>query len=219
MPWLRQRLRAVHANATDLARHLEIPPARVYEMIKGQRQFQPHEIAKAASFLKIGESQLLKLIEGAIDAREIGIDDANSVPWSNVSHLSVPLLRATLAAHGRWVLHLGREEGRVVRPEFARFSSTAFAIVVQDECNRPVYRARDRILIDPESPVSPGDDVVLSSESKIDAQETLHVIPGQLANMTEATWTLKQYANDVDRSFSRRQFPSAWKIISRFMRV
>src|SRR3546814_20884241 len=94
MPWLRQRLRAVDATASDLARHLEVPPARVYEMIKGQRQFQPHEIAKAASFLKIGEGQFLKLIEGKLEAKDVTIDDVTALPWANTDVTSVPLLRS-----------------------------------------------------------------------------------------------------------------------------
>jgi SOS-response transcriptional repressor LexA len=217
MPWLRHRLRAVNASATDLARHLERPPARVYEMIKGQRQFQPHEIAKAAFFLKIGEAQLLELIEGRVDAKDVAINSVNALPWANVSETSVPLLRTTLAPHGRWLLHVTNEEGDVIRPDFTRFSVTAFAIVVQDERNSPVYHARDRILIDPESSVSPGDDVVLSSVADLDTREEVHVIPGQLKKMSEASWSLKQYANADERSFSKRQFPSAWKIVSRFM--
>src|ERR1700754_3762015 len=159
MPWLRQRLRAVNATATDLARHLEIAPARVYEMIKGQRQFQPREIEKVASFLKIGEAQLIKLIKGRVDSDDVSINTGNAVPWTNVNERSVQLLRTTLAPHGRWLLHVAKSE-RLRRPDLTRFSVDAFAIVVQDERNNPVFRARDRILIDPKSPVSPGDDVV-----------------------------------------------------------
>lgn len=217
MPWLRQRLRAVNANATDLARHLELPPARVYEMIKGQRQFQPREIEKAAVFLKIGEEQLLDLIAGRADASDITIDDVRTLPWANASGMSVPLLRATLAPHGRWLLHIKKEEGKVSQPEFVRFSEKSFAIVVQDECNSPVYRVRDRILIDPESPLCLGDDVVLVSDTDFHDVDEVHVIPGRLTKVNEAAWTLTQYAHADERSLSRRQFPGAWKIVSRFM--
>lgn len=219
MPWLPQRLRAVNASATNLARYLEIPPARVYEMIKGQRQFQPREVAKAAFFLKIGEAQLVMLIEGRVDAKDVSINHVTTLPWANVSEISVPLLRATLAVHGRWLLHATSEDGTMMRPDFSRFSATAFALVVQDERNSPVYRARNRILIDPESPVSPGDDVILSSVTNLDAHEELHVIAGQLTKMSETNWVLKQYAVGDNRSFLKKQFPAAWKIVSRFMPV
>jgi hypothetical protein len=214
MPWLRQRLRAVNATATDLARHLEIAPARVYEMIKGQRQFQPREIEKVASFLKIDEAQLVKLIKGRVDVEDVSINTVNAVPWVNVSEKSVRLLRTTIAPHGRWRLH-GAKAERTRRPDFTRFSVFAFAIVVQDERNNPVFRVRDRILIDPESPVSPGDDVVLSSVGEIDIYEDMYVIPGLLTKISESTWSLKQYAGIVERTFSKRQFPNAWKIVSR----
>jgi hypothetical protein len=219
MPWLRQRLRAVNATATDLARHLEIAPARVYEMIKGQRQFQPREIAKVASFLKIGETQLVRLIESRLDAKDVSINSVNALPWVNVSETSVRLLRTTLAPHGRWLLHVTKAHRIARRPDLIRFSVTAFAIVVQDERNSPVYRARDRILIDPESPVHPGDDVVLTSLTSLDMREDMYAIPGLLTKISEAAWSLKQYASGGERSFSRRHFPSAWKIVSRFTQV
>jgi len=216
MPWLRQRLRAVNANATDLARRLELPPARVYEMIKGQRQFQPHETAKAAFFLKLGETQLLELIDGRVDAKDVAIDDVSALPWATMNETAVPLLRTTLAPHDRWLLHVARE-GEALRPELIHFSVTSFAIVIQDERNSPVYHARDCILIDPESPVFPGDDVILSSTAELETREEVYVIPGQLTKMSETTWSLKQYANAGERSFSKKLFPSAWKIVSRFM--
>src|SRR3546814_749455 len=105
----------------------------------------------------------------------------------------------------------------MVRPDFIRFSMTAFAIVVQDECNSPVYRARDRILINPESPVTPGDDVVLGSGNDLLTLDELHLIPGQLTKMTATGWSLTQYADGHQRPFPIEQFPMAWKIVSRFM--
>src|SRR3546814_18890508 len=105
----------------------------------------------------------------------------------------------------------------MVRPDFIRFSMTAFAIVVQDERNSPVYRARDRILINPESPVTPGDDVVLGSGNDLLTFDELHLIPGHLTERTAAGRTLKQYADGHQRSFPTEQFPAAWKIVGSFM--
>lgn len=217
MPWLRQRLRAVNATSADLARHLRIPPARVYEMIKGQRQFQPHEIAAAASFLKIGEGQFRRLIDGDIAAEEVSIDGEAAVPWADRNGLAVPMLRATLGPHGRWLLHVADSVGALARPDFIRFSMTAFAIVVQDDRNNPVYRARDRILVDPETPVSPGDDVVLSTGSVAPSPAFPQLILGQLTKANETAWSLKQYGNGYERPFPIVQFRNAWKIVSRFM--
>ncbi len=219
MPWLRPRLRAVNATASDLARHLELPPVRVYEMIKGRRKFQPGEIAKAASFLKIGEAQLLRLIEGKAGADDVGIDDVSALPWSAAGETTPPLIRTTLSSQGFWILHVKEEFGAADRPDLIPLPPTAFAIVVQDEHNSPVYRARDCILIDPELPVNPGDDVVLSNVTTIATDSRAEVIPGQLTNMNEAAWSLRQYAVGVERTFSKAQLPGAWKIISRFVPV
>src|SRR3546814_7936949 len=81
-------------------------------------------IAKAASFLKIGEGQFLKLIEGKLEAKDVTIDDVTALPWANTDVTSVPLLRTTLGPHGRWLLHVSRTEGAMVRPDFIRFSMT-----------------------------------------------------------------------------------------------
>lgn len=219
MPWLRPRLRAVNATASDLARHLDLPPVRVYEMIKGQRRFQPNEIAKAASFLKIGEDQLIGLIEGQLDADEVGIDDVTALPWAIATKMPVPLMRATLLSHGFWMLHVKEETGAVARVGLVHFPAAAFAIVVQDEHNSPVYRARDCILIDPETPVSPGDDVILSNVITVAAGDMAEVIPGQLTKVSEAAWSLRQYAIGAERAFPKARLPSAWKIVSRFTPV
>src|SRR6266700_7906574 len=109
-------------------------------MIKGQRQFQAHEIQRAAEFLKIGEVQLLDLIEGRIEATDVEIESPPvALPWANLSNTSVPLLPATLAPNGRWLLHATQQQATMSRPDFLRFSITAFAMVVQDERNSPVY--------------------------------------------------------------------------------
>lgn len=219
MPWLRPRLRAVNATASDLARHLGLPPVRVYELIKGRRRFQPGEIEKAASFLKIGEPQLLGLIEGRLSADDVGIDDVAALPWASSEGTALPLLRASLAPLGFWTLHVKDEFAAAPRPDLIVFPTAAFAVVVQDEHNSPVYRARDCILIDPRIPVAPGDDVALSNVAMIVAGSTPEIIAGQLTKMSDVAWSLRQYAVGVERTFSRTQLPSAWKIISRFAPV
>ncbi|WP_298723783.1 hypothetical protein [uncultured Ferrovibrio sp.] len=106
MPWLRPRLRAVNATASDLARHLDLPPVRVYEMINGKRKFQPGETEKTASFLKISEDQLVALIEGRIDADDVSIGEVSAIPWTNDTGQTALLMRATISSHGFWTLHV-----------------------------------------------------------------------------------------------------------------
>jgi hypothetical protein len=64
MQWLRQRLTQIEKSPADLARWLEIPPPRVYEMLKGRRRLQQGEIGKTAQFLKMPEADVLALVEG-----------------------------------------------------------------------------------------------------------------------------------------------------------
>ena len=53
MKWLKPLILKVGKKPIDLARHLGLPPTRVYEMQRGKRQFQPREIPLAAAFLKL----------------------------------------------------------------------------------------------------------------------------------------------------------------------
>ncbi len=219
MPWLRQRLRAIDATATDFARNLEIAPARVYEMIKGQRQLQAHELPKAATFLRISEACLIELLGGRIEAKDVSINaTTEALPWASTAEKPVPLLFATLATNGRWLLRAPQEGRPGPREDFIRFPVTAFAIVVQDERNSPVYRVADRILVDPESVALAGDDVVLSSANTLNDHRDLHVIPGHLERTSETAWFIRQYAIGQEHPYAKRQFPSAWKIVGRFMR-
>src|SRR5258707_15737991 len=52
MPWLKDRLREIGKTAAGRARNLEIEGPRVYEMIAGRRNMQPHEIAGGAKYLE-----------------------------------------------------------------------------------------------------------------------------------------------------------------------
>jgi len=65
--------------------------------------------------------------------------------------------------------------------------------------------------------VTAGDDVVLSTVADLDMQQAPHVILGHLEEMSDVGWSLRQYANGQEWSFSRNQFTRAWKIVSRFM--
>lgn len=64
MQWLRQRLQQIEKTPADLARWLEIPPPRVYEMLKDRRRLQQGEIGKTAQFLGMAEADVLALVEG-----------------------------------------------------------------------------------------------------------------------------------------------------------
>jgi hypothetical protein len=51
MGWLKRRLKDIGRKPIDLARFLGLPPARAYEMLKGERYIQPNEIDRVARFL------------------------------------------------------------------------------------------------------------------------------------------------------------------------
>ena len=64
MKWIKERLDEVGRRPIELSRALGLPPARVYEMIKGIRRVQPDEIGRMAAFLEWPETHLVAMIDG-----------------------------------------------------------------------------------------------------------------------------------------------------------
>src|SRR5262245_30848786 len=64
MKWIKDRLDEIHRRPIELSRWLDLPPARVYEMIKGIRRIQPHEIGRVAAFLDWPETHVVALLDG-----------------------------------------------------------------------------------------------------------------------------------------------------------
>ncbi len=64
MKWIKERLDEIGRRPIELSRALDLPPARVYEMIKGVRRIQPNEIGRVAAFLDWPESHVVAMIDG-----------------------------------------------------------------------------------------------------------------------------------------------------------
>ncbi|CAB4200144.1 HTH_XRE domain containing protein [uncultured Caudovirales phage] len=206
--WLGHRLRTVGKRPIDLARHLGIAPTRIYETLKGKRQIQPKEIARAAAFLEITETQLAT----AMETGEIPATTGPSPRDATTRPKTLTVKRAMLAGSG-WQM-FDQTAGEVPRPEFLEFSADAFALIVQDENNSPVYHTRDTILVDPGAPVTVGDDCIFS-ESVSDG--STGVFLACLRRSTPTEWVVCQHGSKSEKKLSKKAYPTASVVIGRYM--
>jgi hypothetical protein len=189
MNWLKSRLMEAGRKPIELARHLGIPPSRVYEMLKGERKIQPREIPKVASFLSLSPAQLVVLMAGGN-----GIQVASTTPTDAGLEGPLTVLRANRnQLNGEWTVYKDKA-GEVTRPDFMAYAPRAFAITVVDDANSPVYRVRDKVLVDPDTPIGIGDDCLLVSDFVEGSGAS--ALLGRLVKDDEKYWTLQQYNVD-----------------------
>jgi hypothetical protein len=189
MTWMKERLTEVGKRPIDLARHLNIPPSRVYEMLKGERRIQPREIPLIATFLNMTSQQIVG---------HLNVTDATPpVPVFSADAPLGPLVvwRGARGGDGGWIV-FNEVAGEVARQDFLAFSKSAFATMVIDALNEPVYRVRDRIVIDPASPCAIGDDCFLmNAPETVKPGDGTPAIMGRLVKEEAQHWQLEQYAS------------------------
>lgn len=122
---------------------------------------------------------------------------------------------ATRGRAGGFMLFAERV-GEVERPEFLRFSVKAFAAKVIDDLNTPVYRRRDLVLVDPDSPPVVDEDSLFCGDPATPAGT--HAILGCLVSYTADLWTIHQYGVKGERTLPRAEYPHAWPIVGRYNR-
>lgn len=210
--WIKDALEAVRKRPVELSTYLGIAAPRVHEMIKGVRRLQLEEIGGAAEFLRLPEEAVKALMKGApFDTVD---RTATDTPWVNNDGRSIPI-RRVIVDGDKWKMD-GTNAGVVSRPDYLRFSKSAFAVVVQDEANSPVYRIGDRILIDPDAPKPEGADYIFCTCPDADSRELSTCYAGNLVRATANTFLIRQYGG-AEKRLSRKQYPSYWRITGRHM--
>ena len=200
--WLRKRLTVLKKKPNELARALDIAPARLYEIMRGVRYVMPSEIEPMASFLKLSRAQLLAAIKGSdIDTIEqLQLDWGT--PWQDVNGSAIPLRSAALDG-GYWAI------SATASIALLQFGPRAFCVRVLDENNAPAYHIGDVILIDPERPVGIGQDVLLCNETRA----LLCTYLGRHG----ARHKVKQQADRIARFLDAKEWPDSWRVVSRYM--
>lgn len=144
---------------------------------------------------------------GAMGVPHIGHSPDPLIVWK-----SVP---ARGSRFGGFVL-LAEKDGEVPRPEFLQYNQKAFSFKVLDASNAPVYRPRDHLLIDPESPALPGDDC-LFGDGIAHTDGSLCVV-GNLIRATATQWIIHQYGGRGEVELPKAEYPNSWPIVGRYHR-
>jgi hypothetical protein len=212
MLWLKKAISDAGKRPIDLARYLHLPPARVYEMLKGERRIQPREIPLIATFLNVPPQQIV----GHLNVT----DDIPAGPALSSDSPLGPLVvwRGARSGEGGWIVY-NEIAGEVARPEFLAFSKLAFATMVIDALNEPVYRVRDRVLVDPGRPVAAGDDCFLMNpvESVQPGEGTAACI-GRLIKEEAQAWVLEHYtAPGKPIKALKAKFAACYPIVGRYL--
>lgn len=226
MEWLRVRLRILGKSGAELARHLDIPRERVYEMYKGTRRLQQEEIGPTARFLEWSETELIANLEGRAlnetNKQSGNIAAQQSVPAvPNYTDTSLPplvLYKTAQSVRGPWggFMLLAQRTDEVPRPFFLKFSEKAFAFRILDDRMHPAYRRWDTVIIDPDGPPVEDEDCLFTDGSVLPTGG-LSVI-GCLKSSTDMHWTVHHYGTKQDHNLPRADFPDAWPIVGRYNR-
>lgn len=225
MDWLKPRLQALGISAAAFGRALGLPKSRVYEMQRGDRRFQPEEIATAARLLQWTEAELLARIEGRNptagtngEYHEVDISSIRPLRQGATPPPPLVIYRTAQREGGRqgdFMLY-AEKAGETDRPEFLRFSGKAFAARILDDKNSPAYRRRDLVLVDPDTPPIEGEDCLFVGNPN-DPKGSDSVL-GCLVSSTATKWITRQYGIKGDRELPKADFPNAWPIVGRYNR-
>jgi transcriptional regulator with XRE-family HTH domain len=102
------------------------------------------------------------------------------------------------------------------RPAFLRHSEKAFGVRILNDKNKPAYRRRDIVIIDPDSPPIEGEDCLFTG-TPTGSAGAFSVI-GCLVKVTTTLWTVRRYSEKKDLELLRAAFPNAWPIVARYNR-
>lgn len=181
-------------------------------MTQGKRKIQPREVEPMATFLRMSVGQLMQANNGVpLDKLRPPLLDhgADGVPPLRV-------LRAEPVQIGRWMVE-GTEVSMLGRPDLLWFAPRAFALIVQDEANAPVYHPRDHVLVNPDLPLRDGDDAVFCSQNDPDIRGRVQVILARLLRKNHTTWHVRQYSESAERRLPKKDWPGCWKICARYI--
>ena len=214
MQWLRQMLEAAGKKPADLARFLEIPPPRVYEMLAGKRRLQQGEIARAAAFLGIAEGRIVAALDGrpdpgpAIPANAQFAPTAPAPPARADMAKDVPVFGTGMGGNGDADFEMnGQIIDYVRRPPRLAGRNDVFAIYVQGASMSPWREPGELVYVERNRPPRSGDYVVIEF-----AANEFNVRPAlikKLVAITPSRIKLLQYnppkTIEIDRQKNRYQ--------------
>ncbi len=222
MEWLTERLREIGRKPIELARHLGLPPARVYEMQRGQRRLKTSEIPATAAFLGWPVDLLLAAMNGRAapgggraageprEARRGGLAEPPRQPM-----IAVPF------AAGRpdlpiWASAEAGDDGAIVitpdpidyihRPGHMASVRDPYGFIVVGSSMSPALEDGDLVIVNPVLRPRAGADCVFIHDQPDGAMKAL---VKRLVRPTADSWKVRQFSPPRDFDLSRRKWPRA----------
>lgn len=172
MDWLKLMLAAAGKRPADLARFLDIPPSRVYEMLAGKRRLQQDEISRTALFLGIAESRIVAVLGGQPDPGPAIESNVQFAPTATAPSAradmakDVPVFGTGMGGNGDADFELnGQIIDYVRRPPRLEGRSDVFAIYVQGSSMSPWRESGELAYVERNRPPRSGDYVVIEFEA------------------------------------------------------
>lgn len=181
---------------------------------------RPRCLQELAKVLRTTYDYLLKGeldATGSIPGDQFGviIHNTNTDAIENSTEGLIVWHSASGGRTGGTLVYNQRKAGLTTRPGFLTFAKQAFAYHATDDLNAPVYKTRDTILVDPESPAATGDDCLFVKATTTNPWE---VEICNLVRMTPTTWVVRQYGKPKEFELARTEYPQAWPIVGKYNR-
>ena len=102
------------------------------------------------------------------------------------------------------------------RPAFLRHSEKAFGVRILNDKNKPAYRRRDVVIIDPDSPYVEGEDCLFTGNPK--EPSGCFSVVACLIEVTDKLWICRRHNEKKNLELAKTTFPNAWPIVARYNR-
>jgi phage repressor protein C with HTH and peptisase S24 domain len=216
MKWIKERLDEIGRRPIELSRALGLPPARVYEMIKGVRRVQPDEIGRMAAFLDWPETHLVAMIDGratskaghrtAKAAKPAGTSVRVTSEAARSGQPDIPVWAAAQAGEDGALILVPDPVDYIYRSERMRGVRNPFAFQIVGSSMSPALEHGDQVVINPALLVRPGVDCVFIQQQR---DGTFLALVKRLLRQTADHWHVRQYDPRRDFDLPKKKWPRA----------
>lgn len=203
---IRAARKAKRWSLQQVADQLGVTLAAVSQWETGASKPSGKSRAKLSQILNLSASDLLEVYA--------------EIPTLKVQHIPpalspvefegdpVPVYWHTVGEDG--VLHIERRPiGMIPRMDYLRYSRFAFGIECYGDQMAPVFERRDIVIVNPDRPVVPGDDVVLVRNFNPKDVGPFEGILRRLLGETATHWVVRQYNPPKDYKLAKSDWPKA----------
>lgn len=217
MEWLKNRLAEVGRKPIELARHLGVPPARVYEMLAGKRRLQPGEYRAAAAFLAWPEARVLALAAGETEQDNlpevIPAPNTPLPPMRQEMAKDVPVYGTTLGGDGQGEFHFNGEViDYVRRPPRLVGRKDVFVLYVQGSSMSPWREPGQMVYLEQNRPPRPGEYIVIEMAPS-PGEEVKPAMIKRLVSTSPARIRLRQYNPDKEFDVDRTKVRAIYRVM------